>query len=273
MKQLRHFFCYFFIITASHAQSDSSKIKCRIQRIEFSDTSFYHFKYDAQGRLSEYRYDSETERNHNVFQYFYTEKNQISHITATYNDVLHYVCSYVYEKGAYGKRRVAFFERKMVRDEIPSYNEKNQVDKIHFQQSNGDTILMRFDYDDAGYPIRRVRLANDYQKNSFSEMRWDTSIVALNPFETFFEDYPLSNFFDREIGNFPTYPNQHPVTYFIQRTRDELGKQLYVNEWFFSDFKVNKQGYITTMKLLNKVEGKTFHYTQKNFYENCPSIN
>ncbi len=270
MRLLHQFFCFFILTTSIFAQTENAKTKCRIQRIEFSDTSFYHFKYDTQGRLMEYRYDSDSEQRHNVFQYFYNEKSQISHITSTRNDVLHYVCSYVYEKGVYQKRRVAFFERQTVRDETVFYNEKNQVDKIHFQQSNGDTILMRFEYDDQNYPIRRVRLSNDYQKNSFTEMRWDTSIVAMNPFETIFEGYPLCNFFDRDIGNFPTYPNQHPVTYFIQRTRDELGKQLFTSEWFFSDFKVNQHGFITEMKLKNDFDGKIYDYTQRNFYENCP---
>jgi hypothetical protein len=244
---------------------------CRIKRIEFSDTSFYNFKYDAQDRLSEYRYDSESENSHRVFQYIYNEKGRISHITCTFNDVLEYVCSFIYDNNIYSKRRVAFFERKIVRDEIVHYNEQGKVDKIDFRQSNGDTILMRFDYDEAGYPFRRVRLSNDFQKNTFSELKWDTTLVAINPFETLFENYPLSNIFDREIGNFPTYPTQHPVTHYIQRTRDELGNQLYVNEWIFSDFKVNEQGYITDMKLVNHMDDKTRPFIQKNFYENCAS--
>jgi hypothetical protein len=271
MKQLHCFLitylCFFYV--QSFAQTKAQK--CRISRIEFSDSSFYHFKYDEQGRLKQYNYDSDAEKEHRTFQYFYTENNRISHISLVRNETLMYVCNYVYAHDTFIKRRVAFFERKIVRDEVFHYNEKRQIDRIDYQQSDGDSIIMRFEYNDAGYPIHKVRLSNDFQKNAFTTVTWDTTQIAMNPFETLFEGYPISNFFDREIGNFISYPIKHPITHYISRMRDELGKQIHSDEWFFSDFKTNEFGFITDMKMVNIWDGKERSFLQRCFYENCPT--
>jgi hypothetical protein len=258
----------FRIGLAQYADSSSAS-KCRIKRIEFSDSSFFNFKYDEKGRLAEYRYDSDSERRHYTYQYFYNNRGRISHISLTHNDTLRYVCSYVYENNVFTRRRVAFFERQIVRDEIFHYNDKQQIDRIDFKQSDGDSILMRFEYNDAGYPIRRVRLANDYVQNTFAEIEWDTTVRAINPFENLFQGYPISNFFDREIGPWAHYPNHHPVSRYVQRSRDALGQHLHTNIWLFSNFVVNEQGFIKEMKLTHHFDDKVETFLQKCTYENC----
>jgi hypothetical protein len=273
MRQLHHISLVFFLFFYTNLTAQSTAQKCRINRIEFSDSSFYHFSYDALGRLSQYNYDSDSEKAHSVFQYFYNDKNRISHISMTYNGILMYVCNYTYQNDTFTKRQVAFFKRKIVREEIFHYNEKRQIDRIDFEQSDKDTIIMRFDYNDAGYPTHRVRLSNDYMKNSFADISWDTTKRAINPYETLFEgySYPISNFFDREISIWTDYPIDFPVNHYICRTRDEFGKQINSNEWIFSDIKTNDQDYIIEMTLTNIIDGKKQTYLQKCFYDNCAS--
>jgi hypothetical protein len=261
-------FFYTYFINSLAAQT--AEQTCRIKRIEFSDSSFYHFHYDAQGRLSQYNYDSEPEKTHYFFQYFYNEKNRISHIISINKGTLMYVCNYIYANDTFTKRRVAFFERKFVRDEVFHYNTKGQIDRIDFQQSDGDSIVMRFEYNERGYPIQRVRLSNDVFKNSFADITWDTTKRALNPFETLFKGYPISNFFDREISILPDYPIDFPVSHYSSRNRDELGKQLSSTEWIFSNIKTNAHDFIEEMTLTNILDGKTQVYLQKCIYENCP---
>jgi hypothetical protein len=270
IKMRRFYILLFFFICCTALAAQNTPQTCRIKRIEFSDSSFYHFHYDAQGRLSQYNYDSEPEKQHYLFQYFYNDKNRISHIISINKGTLMYVCNYIYANDTFTKRRVAFFERKFVRDEVFHYNTKGQIDRIDFQQSDGDSIVLRFEFNDRGYPIRRARLSNDVYKNSFADITWDTTRKALNPFETLFTNYPISNFFDREISTLPDYPIDFPISHYHSRIRDELGKQLNSTEWFFSNIKTNAHDFIEEMTLTSIINGKTQVYQQKCIYENCP---
>ena len=258
----------FICLTLSNLTLFAQAKKYRISRIEDSDTSAYHFAYDAQGRLSQYAYDSESEDEHDVFQYFYNQKSRISHITRSSKGVLLYVCSYIYSNDTLTKRRAAFFERKFVRDEVFHYNEKGKIDKINYQQSDGDSIVMRFEYNDLGYPFRRVRLSNDFEKNRFAEITWDSTRRAISPWDMLFEGYPMVNVFERPVGTLPDYPIEHPIKHYISRTRDELGKLLNTVELTYSNIKTNEQDLITEILLTIQYNGKVSYHHQKYFYEN-----
>ncbi|NJN34894.1 MAG: hypothetical protein HC817_12210 [Saprospiraceae bacterium] len=186
---------------------------CRLEKILCSDSSFVDFFYDSQGRLEHYSYFYEPHDAYHhyalrkqQFHYFYDSLNRISRIRMIASDTTRYDCHYIYSNNLFTSREVVFFLRTMTRTEVFEYNALQQVTHIRTKQSDGDTIYMRFDYDERGYPIRRTRLSSDYLQNIFAEMEWDTSVFALNPHETMFPNEPITPFFDRETGNLDNCP-------------------------------------------------------------------
>jgi hypothetical protein len=261
--------CFIFLVCLGFNNflwSQPNPPSCRISRIEYGDSVKVSFTYNEKGQLEKCQYDNTVNKNGPVFSYFYNTQNRISHITLCKNDQLVSVCNYTYNQGKLSKRQIAFFEQSLIRDEILHHNEKEQMDRIHCTQSNGDTISLRFEYNEAGYPIRRIRLSNDSLQNTFAEMRWDTTLRAYHPFETLFQDYPMASFFDRDRSIWTDYPTKHPLKYYINRTRDALGAFLGQEEWIFSNFKTNASGFIEEMTGTHILNGVTKTFVQKNFY-------